>query len=142
MEQGGLRTEQRRAQCLGAVAVGPVASYRGGQRFSLCVDHRLGQPLGSQPGQRGHLGQRRPLQAGHDAIEPELGGGRDEPFVEPAVMMSGDFAEVGPARHEIVGAGLQPSRHDQPTDHPAILERQCALRCQRQRRPAGHPHAG
>ena len=56
MEQSGLRTEQRRAQCLGAVAAGSVTSYRGGQRFSLRIDHRLGQLLGSQPGQRGHLG--------------------------------------------------------------------------------------
>ena len=142
VEQRGLRTEQRRAERLGAMAVGSVTSYRGGQRFSLCVDYRLGQPLGSQPGQRGHLGQGGPLQAGHDGIKPELGGGRGEPFVEPAVMMSGDFAEVGPARHEIVGAGLQPSRHDQPTDHPSLLQRQCTLRCQRQRRPAGHPNAG
>src|SRR5271166_61759 len=142
VEQSGLRTEQRRAERLGAMAVGSVASYRGGQRFSLCVDHRLGQPLGSQPGQCCHLGQGGPLQAGHDGIKPELGGGRGEPFVEPAVMMGGDFAEVGPARHEIVGAGPQPSRHDQPTDHPSVLQRQCALRCQRQRRPAGHPNAG
>jgi hypothetical protein len=142
VEQSGLRTEQRRAQRLGAVAAGSVTSYRGGQRFSLRIDHRLGQPLGSQPGQCSHLGQGGPLQADHDGIEPEPGGGHDEPFVEPAVMMGGDFAEVGPARHEIVGAGPQPSRHDQPTDHPSILQRQCALRCQRQRRPARHTHAG
>jgi integrase len=142
VEQSGLRTEQRRAKRLGAMTVRSVTSYRGGQRFSLLVDHRLGQPLGSQPGQRCHLGQRRPLQAGHDGVKPELGGGRGEPFVEPAVMMGGDFAEVGPARHEIVGAGPQPARHDQPTDHPSLLQRQCALRCQRQSRPAGHPNAG
>jgi len=142
VEQRGLRTEQRRAQRLGAVAAGSVASYRRGQRFSLRIDHRLGQPLGSQPGQRGHLDQRRPLQARHDGTEPELGGGRGEPFVELAVMVGGDFAEVGPTRHQIVRAGPQPSRHDQPTDYPSILERQRALRCQRQTRPAVHPHSG
>ncbi|BDB42129.1 hypothetical protein IWGMT90018_25750 [Mycobacterium kiyosense] len=142
VEQSGLRTEQRRAQCLGAMTVGSVASYRGGQSFSLCVDHRLSQPLGSQPGQRCHLGQRRPLQAGRHRAEPELSGACDKPLVEPAVMMGGDFAEVGPARHKIVRAGPQPSRHDQPTDHPSILQRQCTLGCQRQHGPARHTHAG
>ncbi len=142
VEQGGLGSEQRRAQRLGAVTVGSVTSYRGGQRFSLRIDHRLRQPLGSQPGQRCHLGQRGPLHAGHDAFETELGGGHDKPLVEPPVMVGGDFAEIGPARHEIVGTRSQLSRHDQPTDHPSVLERQSALGCQRQRRPARHTDAG
>ena len=59
-----------------------------------------------------HLGRGGPLQASHDGIEPELGGGRDEPFVEPAVMMGGDFAEVGPARHE------NPAKHDDRSHGP------------------------
>ena len=31
---------------------------------------------------------------------------------------------VGPARHQVVGAGPPPSGHDQPADHAAVLERQ------------------
>ena len=98
VEQGGLRAEQRRAQRLGAVAVGSVAGIAAINASRPASMHRLGQLLGGQPGQRGDLRQRRPLQAGDDGVEPELGGGRDEPFVEPAVMPGGDLAEVGPAR--------------------------------------------
>jgi len=127
VEQSGLRTEQRRAQRLGAVAAGSVTSYRVGQRLSLRIDHRLGQPLRSQPGQRGHLDQRRPLQARHDTVEPELGGARAEPGVECPVVVGGDLAEVWPACHEIVRARPDPSCHDQPANDSAVLEWQRAL---------------
>ncbi|WP_191497949.1 hypothetical protein [Mycobacterium simulans] len=105
MEQSGLRTEQRRAQRLGAVAAGSVTSYRGHQRFSLLIDHRMGQPLGSQPGQRGHLGQRRPLQADHHRAEPELGGGRGEPFVDPARTISWRVGPTSAQSQLIITAG-------------------------------------
>ena len=98
---------------------------------SALVDDGLGRLLGCQPGQRRHLGQRGPLQAGHDAVEAELGGGRAEALVERPVMMGGDLAEVGPAGHQVVGAGPQPARDDQPTHHPTVLERQGALGFQR-----------
>ena len=127
VEQGGLRTEQGRAERLGAVAVGSVPTDRGHQRFSPGLDRRLRQLLGSQSGHGGHLDQRRPLQAGHDGLEAELGGARAEPFVECPVVMGGDLAEVGPACHQVVGAGPDPTGHDQPADHPAVLERQRAL---------------
>ncbi len=61
--------------------------------------------------QRGHLGQRRPLQAGHGSAEAEPGGGFGEPPVKRPVTMSGDFTQVGPAGHQVVGAGTQPPRH-------------------------------
>ena len=142
VEQSGLRTEQRRAQCLGAVAAGSVTSYCFGQRFSLRIDHRLGQPLRSQPGQRGHLDQRRPLQARHDTVEPELGGARAEPGVECLVVVGGDLAEVGSARHEIVRARPDPSGHDQPANDSAVLEWQRALLRQRQSGPPLDADAG
>ncbi len=135
MEQGGLRAEQRCAQRLGAMAVGSVTADRGDQRRSALVDHRLRCLLGGQPGQRRHLGQRRPLQPGHGAVEAELGGGGAEPLMERPVMVGGDFTEIGPARHQIVGARPQPAGDDQPTHHPPVLERQRALGGQRQPGP-------
>jgi hypothetical protein len=51
------------------------------------------------------------------------------------VVVGGDLAEIGPAGHQIVGAGPDPSGHDQPADHAALLERQRALLRQRQLGP-------
>ena len=48
VEQGGLRTEQGRAERLRAVAVGPVPADRGHQRFSPSLDRRLRQLFGGQ----------------------------------------------------------------------------------------------
>ena len=135
VEQGGLRAEQRGAQRLWAVAVGPMSADRCHQRFSPRLDRCLRQLLGSYSGHGGHLDQRRPLQAGHDPVEAELGRARTEPGVECSVVVGGDLAEVGPARHEVVGAGPDPSGHDQPADHSAVLERQRALLRQRQSGP-------
>ena len=135
VEQGGLRAEQGGAQRLWAVAVGPMSADGCHQRFSPCLDRRLRQLLGSYSGHGGHLDQRRPLQAGHDPVEAELGRARTEPGVEGPVVVGGDLAEVGPAGHQVVGAGPDPSGHDQPADHAALLERQRALLRQRQSGP-------
>ena len=67
--------------------------------------------------------------------EAEPGGGFGEALVKRTVMTGGDLTEVGPAGHQIVGAGAQPPRHDQPSDHPPVLQRQGALGCQRQAAP-------
>ena len=147
VEQGGLQSEQRRAQRPRAVAAGPVAADGGGQRLPALVDDGLGHLPGAQPGDRGHLGQRRPLQAGHDRAEAEPGGGGGEPLVERPVMAGGDLTEIRTAGHQVIGAGTQPSRHDQPADHPPVLQRQGALGGQRQAGPAlgpdpGEEHAG
>ena len=135
VEQGGLRAEQGGAQRLWAVAVGPMSADGCHQRFSPCLDRCLRQPLGSYSGHGGHLDQRRPLQAGHDPVEAELGRARTEPGVEGPVVVGGDLAEIGPAGHQVVGAGPDPSGHDQPADHAALLERQRALLRQRQSGP-------
>jgi len=63
------------------------------------------------------------------------------------VMVGGDLTEIGPAGHQVVGARAQPSRHDQPADHPPVFERHAALGRQRQLRPPGctgpgEEHAG
>ena len=108
VEQGGLQSEQGRAQRLGAVAAGPVTADGGGQRLPACIDDSLGHPPGVQPGDCGHLGQRRPLQAGHDRVEAELGGGGGEALVKRTVMTGGDLTEIRPAGHQIVGAGAPP----------------------------------
>jgi hypothetical protein len=147
VEQGGLQSEQRRAQRLGAVAAGPVTADGGGQRLPALVDDGLGHLPGAHPGQRGHLGQRRPLQAGHDRAEAELGGGGGEALAERPVMAGGDLTEVGPAGHQVIRAGTQPPRHDQPADHPPVLQRQRALGGQRHAGPSlgsdpGEEHAG
>jgi hypothetical protein len=147
VEQGGLRAEQRRAQRFGTVAVGSVTADGGDQRLSPLVDHSLRRLLGAQPGQRRHLDQRGPLQAADSAVEAELGRGGDEPFVEGPMMVSGDLTEIGATRDQIVGTGPQPARHHQPSHHPAILERQVALGCERQSGPSigsdpGEEHAG
>jgi hypothetical protein len=147
VEQGGLQSEQCRAQRSGAVAAGPVTADGGDQRLPAVVDDGLGHLPGAQPGQRGHLGQRRPLQAGHDRAEAEPGGSDGETLVERPVMAGGDLTEIGAAGHQVIGAGTQPPRHDQPADHPPVLQRQGALGCQRQPRPAlgpdpGEEHAG
>ena len=139
MEQGGLQSEQRRAQRSGAVAAGPVTADGGGQRLTALVDDRLSHLPGGQPGQCGHLGQRRPLQAGHDGIEAEFGGGGGKPVMERPVVAGGDLTEVGAACYQVVGAGTQPPRHDQPSDHPPVLQRQGALVCQRQAGPSAAP---
>src|SRR6266568_3691591 len=75
VEQGDLQSEQCRAQRPGPVAAGPVPADGGGQRLPALVDDGLGHLIGGQPGQRRHLGQRRPLQAGHGGPEAEPGGG-------------------------------------------------------------------
>ena len=142
MEQGGLQSEQRRAQRPRAVAAGAVTADGGGQRLPALVDDRLGHLTGGQPGERGHLGQGRPLQAGHDRSEAELGGGFSEAHIERPVMTSGDFPQVGAAGHQVVGARAQPPGHDEPSDHPAVFERQGALGCQRHLRPPGGTDAG
>jgi len=127
VEQGGLRAEQCRAQRLDTVAAGPVTADGGGQRLPALIDSGLGHLAGGQPGQRCHLGQRRPLQPGHGGLEAELGGGGGETLVELAVMAGGDLAEVGAACRQVVGAWAQPSCHYQPSDHPPVHERQCEL---------------
>ena len=142
VEQGGLQSEQRRAQRPRAVAAGVVAADGGGQRLPALVDDRLGHLIGGQPGQRRHLGQRRPLQAGHGSPEAEPGGGLREARMERPVMMSGDFPQVGPAGHQVVGARAQPPSHDEPSDHPPVLERQGAPVCQGHPRPPGGTDAG
>jgi hypothetical protein len=142
VEQGGLQSEQCRAQRFGAVAAGVVTADGGGQRLPAVVDDGLGHLPGAQPGQRGHLGQRRPLQAGHDRVEAELGGGGGEALVERTVMTGGDLTKIGTAGHQVIGAGTQPPRHDQPSDHPPVLERQGALSCQRQAGPSPGPDPG
>ena len=147
VEQGGLQSEQCRAQRSGTVAAGPVAADGGGQRLPALVDDGLGHLPGAKPGQCGHLGQRRPLQAGHDRAEAELGGSGGETLVEHPVMAGGDLTEIGAAGHQVIGAGTQPTRHDQPADHPPVLQRQGALGGQRQAGPAlgpdpGEEHAG
>ena len=147
VEQGGLQSEQRRAQRFGAVAAGVVTADGGGQRLPAVVDDSLGHLIGSQPGQCRHLGQCRPLQAGHGGPEAQPGGGGRETRMELPVMMSGDFTQVGPAGHQVVGARAQPPRHDEPSDHPPVFERQGALVCQRHLRPPGgtdasEEHAG
>ena len=142
VEQGGLQSEQRRAQRPGPVAAGVVTADGGGQRLPAVVDDSLGHLPGGEPGQRGHLGQRRPLQAGHGGAEAEPGGGFGEPLVKRPVMMSGDFPQVGPAGHQVVGARTQPPRHDEPSDHPPVFERQGALGCQGHLRPPGGADAG
>jgi hypothetical protein len=81
----------------GAVAAGPVTADGGGQRLPSLVDDSLGHLPGVQTGDRGHLGQRRPLQAGHDRVEAEPGGGGGEALVERTVMTGGDLTEVGGA---------------------------------------------
>ena len=50
VEQGGLQSEQCRAQRLGAVAAGPVTADGGGQRLPALVDDGLGHLPGGQPG--------------------------------------------------------------------------------------------
>ena len=147
VEQGGLGAEQRRAQRLGPVAVGAVTAEGVDQRLPPLVDHALGRLLGGEPGQGRHLDQRRPLQAGDDAVEAEVGGGGAEAFVESPMVVGGDLTEIGPARHQIVGGGHQAPGHDQPADHPPVLERQGALVGQRQAAPTvgsdpGEEHAG
>ena len=142
VEQGGLQSEQRRAQRPRAVAAGPVAADGGSQRLPALVNDRLGHLIGGQPGQRRHLGQRRPLQAGHGSPEAEPGGGFSEAHVERPVMMSGDFPQVGPAGHQVIGARTQPPGHDEPSDHPPVFERQGALVCQGHLRPPGGTDAG
>ena len=147
VEQGGLQSEQCRAERLGAVAAGPVTADGGGQRLPALVDDGLGHLPGAQPGDCGYLGQRRPLQAGHDRVEAELGGGGGETLVERPVMAGGDLTEIGAAGHQVIGAGTQPPRHDQPADHPPVLQRQGALGRQRQAGPSlgpdpGEEHAG
>ena len=135
VEQRGLRAEECGAQRLGTVAVGSVTADGGDQHFSPVVDHGLGRLLGGQPGQRRHLDQRGPLQAGDDAIKAELGGGGAEPLVKSPMVVGGDLTDVGPARHQIVGGRPQAAGHHQPSHHPAILERQGALGCERQPGP-------
>jgi hypothetical protein len=142
VEQGGLQSEQRRAQRRRAVAAGVVAADGGSQRLPALVDDRLGHLIRGQPGQRRHLGQRRPLQAGHGSPEAEPGGGGSEAHMERPVMMSGDFPQVGPAGHQVVGARAQPPGHDEPSDHPPVFERQGALLCQRQAGPPLRPDPG
>jgi integrase len=142
VEQGGLQSEQRRAQRPRAVAAGVVTADGGSQRLPALVNDRLGYLIGGQPGQRRHLGQRRPLQAGHGSPEAEPGGGFSEAHVERPVMMSGDFPQVGPAGHQVVGARAQPPGHDEPSDHPPVFERQGALVCQGHLRPPGGTDAG
>jgi len=96
VEQGGLQSEQCRAQRPGPVAAGPVTADGGGQRLPALVDDGLGHLIGGQPGQRRHLCQRRPLQAGHGGPEAEPGGGGGGTRMERPVMMSGDLTEIGP----------------------------------------------
>jgi len=142
VKQGGLQSEQRRAQRPRAVAAGVVTADGGSQRLPALVDDRLGHLTGGQPGQCRHLGQRRPLQAGHGSPEAEPGGGLREPRMERPVMMSGDFPQVGPAGHQVVRARTQPPGHDEPADHPPVLQRQGALVRQGHLRPPGGTDAG
>jgi integrase len=135
VKQGGLRTEQRGTERLGAVAVGAMPADGGHQRFSPGLDRRLRQLLGGQSGHGGHLDQRRPLQPGHHRVEAQFGGARAEPSVECPMVVGGDLAEVRAAGHQVVGAGPDPAGHDQPADHPAVLEGQRTLFGQRQSGP-------
>lgn len=73
------------------------------------VDDNLGRLAESQPGQRGHLGQPPPLQAGHGGAEAEPGGGGGEALVKRPVMMGCDLdgAAFGAATmHFLEGLGF------------------------------------
>ncbi len=57
-------------------------------------------------------------------------------------MAGGDLADIGPACHQVVGAGPQPAGDHQPAQHPPILPRRGALGVEGQRRPSLDPDPG